>query len=91
MFVTEPGLDVILARMREEYVHGAAPTQANRLRRDVDFLEDGEGIAQAESDSFHDRPDYMVSRMGCGQANQDPTGRGIEVRSALAHKIRSPK
>ena len=53
--------------------------------------EDREGVAQTESNSFQDRPNYMSSRVRRRESNQSPPSCRIEVRRALAHKVRSPE
>ena len=52
----------------------ASAAQANRRYRDVNFLKNGEGIAQAESNAFENRANDVRPRVRRGDPDQRSAG-----------------
>src|SRR5438132_13446069 len=69
----------------------AASAQANLVHTYFHFVEEREGVAQAEGDAFQNGADHVGASVRRGQADEGAASVGIKVRSALAHQIGSPQ
>ncbi len=56
-----------------------------------EFGEEGEGVAQAEGDAFHDGADEVGAGVGGGDAGEGGAGVGVEVGGALAEEVGCPE
>ena len=82
LFAVNIGLD-----LAPQYASRPAARGANLLHRNPEFLEDLEGIAQAEGHAFQDRTYQVPAVVGRGQPKPHPASLRVQMRRALAHQI----
>src|SRR4029077_10596201 len=69
----------------------ASPAETDAFNRNVDLVEDREGIFQAVGYAFDDCADQMRASVRRGETDKSGAREWIEVRSALAHQVGRPE